>query len=104
MLVTCPEAFVLPVAEAIPHDPATIGVVVNDTGSSKATPEPVVTVIVSAEVLVPLAGKLVGLATTRTAGAGGEKNPKASMTKFTGSGLLLNISVAAPLRGAKAKS
>jgi hypothetical protein len=95
---------VLPVAEAIPHDPATLGVVVNDKGSSKATPEPVVTVTVSAEVLVPSAGRLVGLATTRTAGGGGAKYPKASMTTFTESGLLLNISVAAPLRGAKAKS
>jgi hypothetical protein len=103
VLVTCPEAFVLPVADAMPHDPVTLGVVVNVTGSSKATPDPVVTVTVIAAVLDPSAGRLVGLAVTVTARGGGEKNPNASMTMFTGTALLLNRSVAAPLRGAMLK-
>lgn len=64
VLVTCPDAFVLPVADAIPHDPVTLGVVVNETGSSKATPDPVVTEMVKVDVLLPSAGRLVELATT----------------------------------------
>ena len=90
MLVTWPEALVLPGAVAVPHDPATLGVVVNVTGSLKATPDPVVTVTVMADVLTPSAARLVGLAVTVVAGGGGEKNPKASMTMFTGTALLLN--------------
>jgi len=62
--VTCPDALVLPVAEAMPHDPLTFGVVVNDTGSSNATPEPVVTDTVKDDVLIPFAGTLVELALT----------------------------------------
>jgi hypothetical protein len=73
----------------VPHDAATLGVVVSVTGSSKATPDPVVTVTVIADVVAPSAGTLVGLAVTVTAGGGGEKNPNASMTMFTGTALLL---------------
>jgi hypothetical protein len=89
VLVTCPSAFVLPGAVAVPHDPATLGVVVNVTASSKATPDPLVTVAVIADVVAPSAGTLIGLAVTVTAGGGGAKNPKASMTMFTGTALLL---------------
>jgi len=64
---------VLPVAVAIPHEPATLGVVVKETGSSKATPEPVVTVTVREDVLIPSAGTLAGLAAKCTAGGGGAK-------------------------------
>ena len=64
VLVTCPNAFVLPVADAIPQDPLTLGVVVKETGSSNATPDPVVTDTVNTDVLVPSAGTLVELATT----------------------------------------
>ena len=66
MLVTCPDAFVLPGAVAMPHDDGsvTLGVIVSVTGSLNATPDPVVTVTLSAEVLVPSAGTLVGLAVT----------------------------------------
>jgi hypothetical protein len=88
--MTWPEAFVLPGAVAMPHDPATLGVMVKVTGSSKATPDPVVTVTVIADMVAPSAGTLVGLAVTVTAGGGGAKNPKASMTMFTGTALLLN--------------
>ena len=61
MLVTWPEALVLPGADAVPHDPATLGVVVNVTGSLKATPDPVVTVTVMADVLAPSSARLVGI-------------------------------------------
>ncbi len=40
---------------------------------------------------------------TVAAGGGGAKNPNASMTMFTGTALLLNRSVAAPLSGARVK-
>jgi hypothetical protein len=55
VLVTCPKAFVLPVREVGPHDPVTLDFVVRVTASSKATPEPVVTNMVRAEMLVPSA-------------------------------------------------
>jgi hypothetical protein len=103
VLMTCPEAFVLPVPDTVPHEPAMLGVVVNVTGSSKATPDPVVTVTVMTVWLSPLAGRLVVPAATATAGGGGAKNPKASMTILTGTGLLLNKSVAAPFSGASVK-
>ena len=67
----------------------TLGVVVNVTGSSKATPDPVVTVTVIVEVVAPSARMLAELAMTVAAGGGGEKNPKASMTMFTGTAPLL---------------
>ena len=67
MLVTCPAALVLPGAVAVPHEPVTLGVVVNVTGSSKATPDPLVTVAVIVDVVAPSSGTLVGLAVTVTA-------------------------------------
>jgi hypothetical protein len=89
----------------VPHEDgsATLGVVVNVTGSSKDTPEPLVTVTVIADVVAPAAETLAGLAITVAAGGGGEKNPNASITIFTGSALLLNTCVAAPLSGARTK-
>jgi hypothetical protein len=105
VLVTCPAALVLPGAVAVPHDDGdvTLGVVVKVTGSSKATPDPSVTVAVISDVVAPPAGTLVGLAVTVTAGGGGEKNPKASMTILTGTALLLNRRVAALFSGASEK-
>ena len=73
MLVTWPEALVLPGADAVPHDPATLGVVVSVTGSLKATPDPLVTVTVMADVLAPSSARLVGLAVTVTAGEVGRR-------------------------------
>jgi hypothetical protein len=81
----------------------TLGVVVSVTVSSYAKPDPVFTVTVRVEVLIPSAGRLIGLAVTSTDRGGGEKNPKASMTIFVGDALLLKTSVAAPFKGATAK-
>jgi hypothetical protein len=73
VLVTCPRALVLPASEVVPHEPKVVGDSESETGSSKATPELVVTVIVNVKLLMPLAVTLIGLATTLTAGGGGAK-------------------------------
>jgi hypothetical protein len=103
VLMTCPEAFVLPVADTGPQDPVTFGVVVNDTGSSNATPDPVVTVTVIAELLETFAVRVLGSAVTLTALGGGAKEPKASTRMSTGTLLLLYKLTAPPLRGTRVK-
>jgi hypothetical protein len=73
VLVAWLEAFVLPGRDAIPHDPAMLGVELRNTGSFMEAPEPVLTIIVRAVILAPSAGRLVLAAATKTVRGGGEK-------------------------------